>query len=109
MKLEYPRLPPELVEYLPLLSTGLHLLISTWEFPPEPPGERRKVKVRLDEKMADQVEYLAKHAGKSRAAVITAALIRAKYSNRRPQAGQLIEPSKSSPNGDAREAVSPAA
>lgn len=84
MKQEFPRLPSELVEYLPLLDTGLHLLSSTWEFPPPPKGERRKRKVRVDQHQAEQIGYIAEHAKKSREAVITAALLHAKNSSRRP-------------------------
>lgn len=91
MKQEYPRIPPELREYLPLLSSGLHWLKSSWEFPEIPPGERRKVALRLDDEAAADITYLAKHMKKSREAVITAALIYAKNGKRRPGDAQASD------------------
>ena len=89
MKIEFPRIPPHLAEYVPLLSTGLQLLKSTWTFPNLPEGERRKVRMRLDDADAEDVDFLVKHTRKSREAIITAALLRAKNSHRRPAASRL--------------------
>lgn len=83
-RVEYPRVAKYLVEYLPLLSTGLNLLSASWEFPAEPDTTRVRVRVRIDEAMGAQLDYIAEHSKKSKAAVLTAALIHAKNSNRRP-------------------------
>jgi predicted transcriptional regulator len=83
-RVEYPRVNVGLSEYLPLLSTGLNLLSASWEFPAEPHTTRVRVRVRIDDAMAAQLDYIAEHSRKSKAAVITAALIHAQNSNRRP-------------------------
>lgn len=84
MKLEYPRIPPELLDYVPLLSTGLHLLKSTWTFPEPASSERHKIKLRLCAADAEDIDFLVKHTGQSRQSIIIAALMRAKGSHRRP-------------------------
>lgn len=83
-RVEYPRVNVGLSEYLPLLSTGLNLLSASWKFPAEPDTSRVRVRVRIDEGMGAQLDYIVEHSKKSKAAVITAALIHAKNSNRRP-------------------------
>jgi hypothetical protein len=85
-RVEYPRINERLSEYLPILSTGLNLLSACWEFPAEPDTKRVRVRVRLDDTMGAQLDYITEHSKKSKAAVITAALIHAKNSNRRPPA-----------------------
>lgn len=85
-RVEYPRLAEDLIEYLPILSTGLNLLSASWAFPTSPRGKRVRVRARLDDSMGAQLDYLAEHSKKSKAAVITAALLHAKNSNRRPPA-----------------------
>lgn len=85
-RVEYPRVNAGLSEYLPLLSTGLNLLLASWEFPAVPDTTRVRVRVRIDEAMGAQLDYIAVHSKKSKAAVITAALIHAQNSNRRPPA-----------------------
>lgn len=83
-RLEFPKITEDLAEYLPLLSTGLNLLSASWVFPPEPIGKRRTVRVRLDQAMGAQLDYIVTHSKKSKGAVITAALIHAKNSKRLP-------------------------
>lgn len=86
IKQEYPRLEDELIEYLPLLGTGLHLLSSTWIFPPEPDSFRKlkKVRVRVDENQSKLIGEIAAHGKTSRELVIIAALRHAQSSARRP-------------------------
>jgi predicted transcriptional regulator len=62
------------------------LLSASWEFPAESNAKRVRARVRLDEAMGAQLDYIAAHSKKSKAAVITAALTHAKNSNRRPPA-----------------------
>lgn len=84
IRVEYPRVAEDLIEYLPILSTGLNLLSASWTFPTAPRGKRVRVLARLDHSTGAQLDHLAEHSKKSKAAVITAALIHAKNSNRRP-------------------------
>jgi hypothetical protein len=93
MKLEFVRIPPELREYLPILSTGLNILKATWKFPETPPGKTRKYELRIDDECAADITYFVGHTKKSRAAIIIAALIYAKDSKRRPPAPAEAGPS----------------
>lgn len=78
MKFAYPRIPIELIEIIPLIESGVHWLKSSWEFPAVESGERRKVKLRLTDALAQDIAYLSESARISRQAVIVAALVHAK-------------------------------
>lgn len=86
IRVEYPRVAEDLIEYLPILTTGLNLLSASWAFPEAPRGKRVRVRASLNDAMGAQLDHIAAHSKKSKAAVITAALIHAKNSNRRPPA-----------------------
>lgn len=58
---------------------------------------RVRVRVRIDDAMAAQLDYIAEHSKKSKAAVITAALIHAKNCNRRPPARASKKKGRESP------------
>lgn len=83
-KLRFFRLADCLKPYLPILGTGLDLLLSSWEFPEFLPGPKKLTRVWLTATMEEQIAYLAKHAGMSATAVVAAALCRAQHSKIRP-------------------------
>jgi hypothetical protein len=61
MKLEFVRIPPELRDYVPILSTGLNILKATWKFPEPATNERRRYKLRIDDECATDIAYFVSH------------------------------------------------
>ena len=81
------RLPTNLKPFVPILSTGLDLLLASWEFPQPTPLDVKLTRVWLTPTMEEQINYLAKHSRRSATAVVAAALCRAENSKvrlRRP-------------------------
>jgi hypothetical protein len=79
------RLPANLKQFVPILSTGLDLILASWEFPQPTPFNVKLTRVWLTPTMEEQINYLAKHSRRSATAVVAAALCRAKNSKVRPQ------------------------
>lgn len=75
------RIPSRLEDYLSILSTGLHLIVSTGTLPEAPEGTRIKINLYLSPEESDRIDDIAKQYGVSRNAVIVAALVWATRAN----------------------------
>jgi hypothetical protein len=78
------RLSPELKPYIPIIGTGLRLLISTWQFPKTRQLGVVNTRVRLSVDDIDLINFLLQKTKKSAAEIISAALHRAQHSYIRP-------------------------
>jgi hypothetical protein len=78
------RLPPELKPYIPIIGTGLRLLISSWQFPSARPRGVRNTRVPLTLEDIESINFLLHQTKKSAAEIISAALRRAEQSKVRP-------------------------
>jgi len=78
------RLPIELKPFIPILGTGLRLLLGSWEFSPVASRPRKNARVPLTAEDVAHLEFLMQRAKKSAAAVIAAALQHARHSHVRP-------------------------
>jgi len=79
------RIPADLRDYLSILSTGLHLVLSTATVPEAPEGARVRVRVTLSEEELSRVDYVAQLYGVSRNAAVVAALVWATRANVYPK------------------------
>jgi hypothetical protein len=78
------RISPVLKPFLPIIGTGLRLLLSSWEFPVAQPIGARNTRVPLTIEELNNINYIMGHARKSATAVIAAALYHAQHSHVRP-------------------------
>jgi hypothetical protein len=86
------RLQPLLKPYIPIIGTGLRILLSTWVFPDVQRDGARNTRVTLDNYDRDQLNYVLRHAGRSATEVISAALVYAQRSNVRPPNAVALAP-----------------
>jgi hypothetical protein len=83
-RLRFFRVPVDLKPYVPILGTGLGLLLSSWEFPEVPAAGVKLTRVWLTPAMEAQIDYLAKNSRNSATRIVVAALTRARHSKVRP-------------------------
>jgi hypothetical protein len=79
------RLPLELKPYIPVVGTGLRMLLSSWEFPITERVTARNMRVSLSSEDAANLAFLMQRGRRSAAAVICAALLHAQQSHVRPR------------------------